>query len=142
IRKNDGRAEAAAVLKDFQRLGIEPARKGIVDEEARHEQQLRLVEILQTIALQGAEIIGIPELGTQSLEQGPVTIAMRPAELPLEVPAQVILYGIVVEQCVVDIEKEHERRGLRHAGDLAVGICHPTLSRPVPAVALLAYFTL
>src|SRR6185312_10211644 len=67
------------------------------------------------------EIVRVPELRAQRLEDGPVAIAPSTPELPLEVPAQVTLHGVVVEQRIIDVEQEYDRRGLRHDYALGVG---------------------
>src|SRR5215469_2930931 len=125
VGQDDGRAEAAAVRQRFQRVGIEAIRKRVVDQKGRDQQELRIVEILQAIALQRAEIVRVSELRAQRLEDGPVVVALRAAELAREMCAEVILYRIVVEQCVVDVEQENDRLGLRHDGDLVGDLIRP-----------------
>ena len=62
--------------------------------------------MLDPIALQGAEIVAVPELVEQLLEDGPVAIAAGRAEFAFEVALQIGLDAVIVEQCVVDVDKE------------------------------------
>ena len=90
--RQDGRgAGPAAVRHGSQGARVQAAREWIVDEKPRHSQQLGVIRIFHAIALQGAEIVRIPELGAKCLEEGPVTLAGGPAKLALQVIAQVPL---------------------------------------------------
>src|SRR5207253_9689654 len=86
----------------------EPLPERVVDQEERHAQQQRIVEVLQAIALQGAEIVGVSELGAQLLEDRPVAVAAGAAELALQIGAEIGLHGVVVEERVVHVEQERD----------------------------------
>src|SRR5207245_10631527 len=61
------------------------------------------------VALECAEIIAIPELDEQRLEEPPVPLTTRGAELTLEMALEVGLNAIVVQQRVVHIDQEDDR---------------------------------
>src|SRR5256714_1278112 len=85
-------------------------------QEEGHPQQLRIVEVLQAIALQSAQIVRVPELRAQLLEDRPVTVASGATEFALQMAAEVGLHGVVVEERIVHVEQEHDlRRLIRHA---------------------------
>src|SRR5207244_2050177 len=68
-------------------------------------------------ALQGTQIIRVPELGAKLLENRPVALLAGMAERRLEVVSQIALDGIVVEQRVIDIEQEYDvGTRVRHVG--------------------------
>ncbi len=62
---------------------------------------------LKPIALQGAQVVGIAKLDPQLLEDRPVPIAVRGAELAFEMAPEIVLYPVVVEQRIVAVEQEH-----------------------------------
>src|SRR6516225_2277730 len=65
-----------------------------------------IVARLATISLQGAKIVGVAELGAELLENGPIVIPARRVEALFEVPAEVGLDRIVVDEGVIDVEEE------------------------------------
>src|SRR5689334_13913039 len=65
-----------------------------------------IVARLDAITLQGAKIVGVAELGAELLEDGPVVVPASRAEALLEMPAEVGLNRIVVDERVVDVEEE------------------------------------
>ena len=77
--------------------------------------------MLGSVALQGAQIISISELDEERLEDRPVPVARRRAELPLEMAPEVVLDAIVVQQRVVDVDEEDDR----HRGHDAAAIAAP-----------------
>src|SRR5512140_783157 len=94
---------------------IEPVRKRIVHEERGHLQQARIVRVIETVALQGAEVIRVTQLGSQLLEDLPIAIPALGPELAREVRAQIVLHPIVVEQRVVAVEQEDDFCGIHAA---------------------------
>src|SRR5881275_1365795 len=94
------------VPRRAQRARVEPVRKRVVHQEERHPQQLRIVEVLEAIALQRAQVVGVSELRAQLLENRPVAVAAGAAELALQMSAEIGLHGVVVEQRIVHVEQE------------------------------------
>jgi hypothetical protein len=76
----------------------------IVDEEARDLEQARLARIGEAEALERAEVVGVPELRAQLLEELPVALLALLAEGLGEMRAEVAGNSVVVEQRVVDVE--------------------------------------
>src|SRR5882762_800003 len=115
VGEDDRGSETPATRERCQRTRIEPVRERVVHQEERHPQQLRIVEVLQAIALQSAEIVGVTELRAQLFENRPVAVAARAAELALQMGAEIGLHGVVVEERIVHVEQEHDfRRRIRH----------------------------
>jgi len=75
-----------------------------VDEEARDLEQARLARIGEAEALERAEVVGVPELRAQLLEELPVALLALLAEGLGEMRAEVAGNSVVVEQRVVDVE--------------------------------------
>src|SRR6516162_4098247 len=107
--------EGAAVREHCQRARIEAIDEGIIEEKKRNTQQLLVIRMLQAIALQRAEVVRITELGAQLLEDLPVTVPARKAHLALEVRAQIVLHGIVIEKGIVDVEEKDGRCDVPHS---------------------------
>jgi hypothetical protein len=76
----------------------------IVDEEARDLEQARLARVGEAEALERAEVVGVPELRAQLLEELPVALLALLAEGLGEMRAEVAGNSVVVEQRVVDVE--------------------------------------
>ena len=70
--------------------------------------------MLDPVALQGAEIIAIAQLGEQLLENRPVSLAARNSELTIEMTLDVILDAVVVEQGIVHIDEKNNGVRQRH----------------------------
>ena len=64
--------------------------------------------MLDAVALQGTEVIGVTQLLAQLLEQRPVAVPAGDAELAVQVRAQVGLHPVVVEQGVVNVDEEDD----------------------------------
>ena len=95
------------MLHRIERPGIEPVGERIVDQPVRHPQQPRIVHLLQPIALERAEIVGIAEFAAQLFEDLPVAVCAPPSPCStLDVHVQIGLDAIIVEQRVVDVEQE------------------------------------
>ena len=62
----------------------------------------------RTVALQGAQVVRIAQLGAQRFEYRPVPIPACGAEFALEMVPEVVLHAVVVEQRVVHVEQEHK----------------------------------
>ena len=85
VRQNHRGAQAARVLDHVQRVGEEPVRERVVDEERGHREQVRVARVLDAVALQRAEIVGIAEFGAQVLEERPVAVLPLAPHLPGQV---------------------------------------------------------
>jgi hypothetical protein len=57
--------------------------------------------------LQGAEIIAIAQVGKQLLENRPVALAGGNSELTVEVPLDVVLDAVIVEQRIVHVDEKN-----------------------------------
>ncbi len=91
-----------------ERAGIEPVGKRIAHQEPRHLEHARIARVLDAVALERAEIVGVPELAAQLLEELPVAVRALLADLGGQMGAKVSGDPVVVEQRVVDIEEGHE----------------------------------
>ena len=63
--------------------------------------------MLDTIALQGPEIIAVAEIGEQLFENRPITVAACRPKLALEMAPQIGLDAVIVDLGVVDIDEKH-----------------------------------
>ena len=81
--------------------------------------------MLDAKALQGSEIVAIAEFRKQILQDPPIAIAGVVPVGALEMIFQILLYSVVVEQRVIDIEQEDDRMRL----------CHSELRRPSTVAA-------
>jgi hypothetical protein len=70
--------------------------------------------MLETVALERAEIVRVPELGAQLLEDLPVAHAAYKAHLALEVRAEIVLDRVIVEEGVVHVEKKDRPCNVPH----------------------------
>ena len=66
------------------------------------------MRILDSVALEGAELVGVPELNAELLEDRPVTFLCSGANLARQMAPQVIGHTVIVEQRVVDVEQKHD----------------------------------
>ena len=67
-----------------------------------------IVRVLQSAALQSAEIIDVAEHAAQLLENLPIARACPIAMGALQLSAQLVLKTIVVEQRIVDVEEKDD----------------------------------
>jgi hypothetical protein len=67
---------------------------------------MRIAGMLDAVALEGAEIISIPEFGAQLFKDGPVALLALSADLAFEMAHQLSDDAIVVKQSVINIEEE------------------------------------
>src|SRR6516164_5958519 len=70
--------------------------------------------MLNPVALQGTEVISVAQFAEQLLEDRPVAIAAGGPELAFQMPLEVGLNVVVIEQRVVHIDEEHGRVGCDH----------------------------
>ena len=73
VRQHHRPAPLPNVPDGVQRPGVKPVGERIVDQPARHQQETRIVQVLDPITLERAEIVGIAELAAQLLEDLPST---------------------------------------------------------------------
>lgn len=99
------------MLKDIKRVRIKPVGKGIIDQEARNDQQPWVSRVLDAIALQRSEVIGVTEFGTELFEQRPITVGSIKTNFALKVKFEVGNDVVVVQQCVVHVEQEDDLAG-------------------------------
>ena len=71
------------------------------------------MRVLDAIPLEGPEVVPVAQLGHQRLEDRPVPVPARRPELPLQMPPEVVLNPVVVQQRVVHVHQEHDRVGSR-----------------------------
>jgi hypothetical protein len=77
--------------------------------------------MLLTVALQRAQVISVAELAPQLFKDPPVLYLALPADRGEKVLPQILNYGVVVEECVVDVEQKNNIVGRwRWAGIHAV----------------------
>ena len=89
-----------------ERAGIKTLREGIVDQPIGHPEDSRIVQIVEPVTFERAEIVGIAEFRPQRLEDRPVAVAGVRAEGRCEMRAEVVLDPVIVQQRVVDVEQE------------------------------------
>src|ERR1700744_5779704 len=89
VGEDDRLTETTAARQSREGARIEAACERIIQQEEPDFRELRVGEVLETIALQRPQIVGIAELLSQLLENLPVTILARKADLALEVCAEV-----------------------------------------------------
>src|SRR5690242_1566225 len=67
-----------------------------------------------TVALQRSEIVAIPKLREQIVENSPVALASSAAVGSLDMVLEVLLDGVVVQERIVDIDQKDSRMGRAH----------------------------
>jgi hypothetical protein len=72
------------------------------------------VRIRRPEPLEGAEVVGVPELLAQLLEDLPVVLLELVTEVRDEVRAKILDDAVVVEERVVHVEEEHGSPGFGH----------------------------
>jgi len=107
VAQDRRRPELLSVIDGIERAREEPVRKRIGDKEVRDREDAEVDRVRISVALQRAQIVGIPELLTQLLEELPVPATGLLPHIGVEMPTQVVCNAVVVEQRVVDIE-EHD----------------------------------
>ena len=96
----------------IERAAVQPVGERVIHQPVRYPQQPRVVQLLQPVALERAEIVGIAEFAAQLLENLPVPVARGRPMLDAQMNVEVGLHAIVVEQRVVDVEQERRGRGI------------------------------
>ena len=71
------------MLHNIERIGEQAIRKGVIYEEVRDREEMRIVRILDPIALQGAQIIDVAELRPQLLQDRPVALLPLVSDLAI-----------------------------------------------------------
>lgn len=85
-----------------------------------------IARVFVPVALRGAAIIRIAELGAAFLEDRPVTLLTFGPERLRQVASVVSDDPAVVEQGVIDIQMKHDCGRLLHwVVYLGLGLCHP-----------------
>ena len=96
---------------------------------------MRIARVLNPVLLERAEIVGVSELGPQLLEDIPVEHRPLGSKGVIQVPPEVTLYSIAIEEGVINIEQEDKVVGCCHgATSCTRGSCQPP-SPPTSALA-------
>ena len=66
VGEDDGRSERSERAEHVECARVETVREGVVHEERRHGQQVRIALIRRPVALEGAEVVGVAELDERS----------------------------------------------------------------------------
>src|SRR5207245_11808125 len=96
------------MLHNIERIGEQAIRKGVIYEEVRDREEMRIVLILDPIALQDAQIIDVAELRPQLLPDCPVALLPLHFDLAIYMTLQVSTDSIAIEQLTVYIEVQAE----------------------------------
>src|SRR5438093_13490213 len=95
------------MLHDIERIGEQAIRKGVIYKEVRDSEEMRIVRILDPIALQGAQIIDVAELRPQLLQDCPVALLPPVSDLPIYMTLQIGSDSMVIKQRLVDLKEKH-----------------------------------
>jgi hypothetical protein len=106
VREDDDRPPLPAMLYHVERVREEPVREGVFDEVGRDGEQVRVVGVLDAVALEGAEVVGVAQFGAQLFEDDPVAPGALAPYLALQEAPEVAGDPVVVEQGVVHVEEE------------------------------------
>src|SRR4029079_19201804 len=109
IAQQNWQPDAAQMLKDFERAGIQPLGERILEQIRCEWRQACIAVVLNAKALQGTEIVDIAELGAKRFIDAPIAIAPLDTEFDFEPVREVFQEAIVVDKRVVDIDQEHDR---------------------------------
>src|SRR6185437_13334587 len=96
VRQDHGRSPGSEPLNHVERVRVEAIGERVIHEERRQQEQARLVQVCEAVALQRAEVIGVTELSAQLLKDRPVAIAVPGSKRMLKVGSEVLLDSIVV----------------------------------------------
>ena len=96
------------MLHRVQRAAVQPVGEWIVHQPVRDAEQSRIVHVLEPVAFQRAQIVGVAQFVAQFLEDLPVSLACGGAVLDADMHIQIGLHAIVVQQRVVDVEQEDD----------------------------------
>jgi hypothetical protein len=70
--------------------------------------------VFDSEALQGAQVIPVAEFVKQSLLDSPELVTALRSEFTLNMPFEVGLDAVVVQQCVVNVYQKNKRNGFFH----------------------------
>ena len=111
VGQHDGRPRAGGVGDGLHRTGVEAIGEGVLEEEFRELEELRIAQVLEPVALQRAQVVGVAELGPELFEDRPVALRRGRAGQLVEVVVELRLDDVVVEERVVDVEQHHGHGG-------------------------------
>src|SRR5262249_42090332 len=114
VGQDDRRSPAAKPFDDVERSRVQAVGEWVVHQVGGHCEQVDVRRMLDTVALQGAEVISISELREQLFKDRPIAVAAGGAEFAFEMALQIGLDPVVVQQCIVDIDQEDDRLGTCH----------------------------
>ena len=121
VAEDHGRPPCGQPLDDVERAWIEAVRERVVQQERREHEHVGIARVLDPVALQRAQVVGVAELGAQRLEDRPVALLQHGPDRAREVTLEIGGDPIVVEQRVVDVEQEHDPISIRHVGGRPAG---------------------
>src|SRR5215468_10814887 len=108
IRENHRNTPSLDIFNHGERIGEKALHERIVDEKIRHTKQLLGVWMFGSISLQSAEVVRIAQFGSQLLKNLPIFPRSFRADLADEVALQICCDSVVIQQCVVYVEQEHD----------------------------------
>ncbi len=114
IGEDDGGAPLFDVIDGVDRVGIEAVGEGVIDKEGRHGEEACVAGVFDAVALESAEVVGVAEFFAEGFENFEVADAGAVAEVFFEVAREVFADAVVVEEGVVDIEKEDHLMAFAH----------------------------
>src|SRR5204862_1572595 len=82
--------------------------KRLVSNDRGDQEQARVADNPEPVALQGAQVNRVAELGGQLHEDRPVPVPAFDTELAREMIPQIVLHKIIVEQRIVAVEEEYD----------------------------------
>ncbi len=107
VRQDHRLAHALKMSQDLQCIRVQTFGEGVIDEEARHAQQLGDIQVFESVLLQRAQIIHIPQAAADLFQDLGVPVAAGRSVFCGDVVHQIADEPVVVEQRVVDIDQEH-----------------------------------
>jgi hypothetical protein len=110
IRQDDRGAAAAQVPDHLERSRVEPVGEGVIDQERGQREEVGIARVLEAVALERSQVIGVAQLPAQILEQSPVALLPLRADLLVQELLEVLGDPVVVEERVVDVEEEDDAR--------------------------------
>src|SRR6476646_7392758 len=109
VGQDNRRPNVVQLRQDLQRGWKQSTGERIVDEVGRHRQKLYFTGMLGAKALQGSQIVAVAKFGKEILQELPIAIAGVAPVGAFKVILQILLYAIIVEQRVVNIDQEDDR---------------------------------
>jgi hypothetical protein len=108
IGEDNDRTPLLGVFDDVEGIGEQTIGKGIVDQKARDGQEIWIMRIFTSVALERAQVVGIAEFSAKLLEEDPVFLSAIRANFAFEMTLEIDNDPIVVEQRIVDIKQEND----------------------------------